>query len=238
MKWSGIIVILIAIICVWNFNEFSPKHSYRSIKDFEEKAEVIRSQFLNQYMKTMTFIINKGKKHLKKVFGEDKTELRTLSFLVAAYRGATDTQNCFVKKVSEAFTNNAYDVIHCKDYNESNGRKKLDDQIKESLKDIQKFVVIKDLHLLRFDAAQLFMSYADAYDENPSYPQSLLLLTTVLPFEFNETNGRIKEEGKVVKYFRDVVWKGQNSTNNIAALWSRVGDGLVLLKAEENDYCN
>ena len=238
MKWSGIIVILIAIICVWNFNEFSPKHSYRSIKDFEEKAEVIRSQFLNQYMKTMTFIVNKGKKHLKKVFGEDKTELRTLSFLVAAYRGATDTQSCFVKKVSEAFTNNAYDVIHCNYYNESNGRKKLDHKIKESLKDIQKFVVIEDIHLLHFDAAQLFMSCADAYDENPSHPQSLLLLTTVLPFEFKETNGRIKDEGKVGKYFRDVVWKGQNSTNNIAALWSRVGDGLVLLKAEENDYCN
>ena len=161
-----------------------------------------------------------------------------MSFLVAAYRGATDTQSCFVKKVSEAFTNNAYDVIHCNYYNESNGRKKLDHKIKESLKDIQKFVVIEDIHLLHFDAAQLFMSCADAYDENPSHPQSLLLLTTVLPFEFKETNGRIKDEGKVGKYFRDVVWKGQNSTNNIAALWSCVGDGLVLLKAEENDYCN
>ena len=245
MKWSvilpSIIVMLIAIIYVsdlWNFNEFSRKHSYRSIKDFEEKTEVIGLQFSNQYMETMKFIVNNGKEHLEKVYGEDKTSLRPLSFLVAAYKGAADTQSCFIKKVSEAFTTATYDIIHCKDYNESNGRKKLDDKIKESLKDIQKFVVIKDIHLLRFDAAQLFMSYADAYNDIASYPQSLLLLTTVLPFECNKINERIKDEGKVGDYFQDVVWKGQNSTNNIAALWSRVGDGLVLLKAEENDYCN
>ena len=245
MKWTvilaSIIVVLIAIICatdLLNFNELSPKHSYRSIKDFEEKTKVIALQFSNQYMETMKFIVNNGKEHLEKVFAEVKTSLRPLSFLVAAYRGATDTQSCFIKKISESFTTNTYDIIDCKYYNESNGRKKLDDKIKESLKDIQKFVVIKDIHLLRFDAAQLFMSYADAYNDIASYPQSLLLLTAVLPFECNETNERIKDEGKVGEYFRDVVWKGQNSTNNIAALWSRVGDGLVLLKEEETDYCS
>ena len=245
MKWSviltSIIVMLIAIIYVYdlcNLNEFSRKHSYRSIEDFEKKTENIGLEFPNQYKETMKFIVNNGKEHLEKVFAEDKTSLRPLSFLVAAYKGATDTQSCFIKKISEAFTTDTYDIIHCKYYNESNGRKKLDDKIKESLKDIQKFVVIKDIHLLRFDAAQLFMSYADAYNDIASYPQSLLLLTTVLPFDCNETNERIKDEGKVGEYFRDVVWKGQNSTNNIAALWSRVGDGLVLLKAEETDYCS
>ena len=120
-------------------------------------------------------------------------------------------------------------------YTGRSGRKKLDEKIEESLKDNQKVVVINDINLLPFSTAQILMKYIDRYNDLPEYPHSVLLLTTRLPFSFSEH--RDYDQRRAGIFFREELWGGHNAENNVTALWSRLSDGLLLVKPEYKRIC-
>lgn len=78
------------------------------------------------------------------------------------------------------------------------------------------------------------MSFSDEHNQVAKYPQSLLLLTTILPF--GDSQNRKADEHKTADYFKEEVWKNVN-VDLTAPLWSRVGNGLIIIQKEDGLSC-
>jgi len=214
----------------------SNKHSYNTVEDFQSAIDKISNEFKDQPQTTIKLFKNVGIEHLKRVQEENKDDLRPMSFLLAGYQGSEKTLDCFMKKLAKAFTNKPYEIIESTEYK---NKERLDEKIKSSLQNDQKFIIVQNVDKLPFSTAQLFMSYSDAYNDLSSFPQSLIILTTILPFKYDPVNSSRKlDEGRVGDYFKNVIWKGQGPADSIPPLWTRVGDGLALLRHNDKNVCS
>ena len=236
----SIIVIIFVLVISWLFQNYmsssiSDKHSYETVVNFESKMEEMKVHFPSQDEVFWKMLKNVGRRHLKTVHGANTADLRPLSFLVAGYAGTNEIMNCFLQKLGTAFTHMPFDVIYSEEYTTEQSKEKLDNKIKAAIQNKQKFVVIKNIDKLKFYVAQLFMTYADEHSDVASFPQSTIILTADMPF--NPTS-RHEDERVVANHFKHIIWKGEDTIDNRAALWTRIGDGLVLLKVEERNPCN
>ncbi|XP_057289604.1 uncharacterized protein LOC130612313 [Hydractinia symbiolongicarpus] len=214
-------------------NPISRNHSYRSEEEFNEQIKAIRNNFTNQDEFYWRFLTNSGLRHLHKVHSGILDDLRPMSLLIAGHSGSSGTLDCFLKKLASAYTEAEYVTINANEFTE---KVQLDEMIKKSIGDNQKVLVIKNIEKLNFDSATLFMSYADEHNDVASFPQSTLILSTQLPDTYDKNTKRHEAEEKVASFLKNTVWKG-NDKNYVAALWTRVGDGTVVIRPEENNPC-
>ena len=211
--------------------KFFPGHSYRRPDEYTAQIDELSHNFTKQHKHLWLMIRNVGKSHLQHIYSCRKETVRPLAFLVATYEGNQDTLNCFLKMVASAFTNGPYEHIESnvlQDMDPHDAKLKLDDQVLTKLSGNQKLLVIKDVHKLPFEAASLFMSYGDAYSDLAKFPQSSLLLTMTVP---NSPAKSYKEEVHFVEKHFHEIYKDVN-INLVAPLWTRMGDGAVVLRSE------
>jgi len=238
MLFAIVFVLLVGmgLIYATKVTNISNKHSYNTVEDFKSEIDKISKEFKDQPQTTIKLFKNVGMEHLKRVQEENKDDLRPMSFLLAGYQGSEKTLDCFMKKLANAFTYKDYETIESTQYK---NKERLDEKIKSSLQNDQKFIIVQNIDKLPFSTAQLFMSYSDAYNDLSSFPQSLIILTTILPFKYDPVNSSRKvDEGRVGDYFKNVIWKGQGPADSIPPLWTRVGDGLALLRHNDKNVCS
>merc|ERR1712025_103198 len=92
---------------------------------------------------------------------------------------------------------------------------------------------IKDIDMLHFEAMALFMQYSDSYSDMSKFPQSTILLTMQIP-ELGANFGTVKyvsELHSVEGHFKKIF--SSTDEDLVAPLWSRVIDGAVVLRNEE-----
>ena len=195
----------------------------------------MKTNFPDQFPEYWRLLRNSGKRHLKKVESQNKEDLRPLSLLIVAFEDSKNIVDCFLQKIGEAYTSKPFESILSNDYTGDDARLRLDTKIKDSLRGNQKFVLVKDIQKLPYDAAELFMTYADEYNDMHHYPQSTIIMSAVLPYSKSGTRRELDAEIKA--YFVDRLWSDQANINNRAALWSRVGDGIIVLKSEKHNPC-
>lgn len=239
-----VLVIGVAIAALYIFSgdaKFSLNHQYRTVEAFRDEFNKIEVLFSDQHKESFNLLRNSGIRHLKKVYSADKTDLTPMSYLIVTFQDSHQAAAiCFGEKLSEVFTQEHVSKIDSSEFDghgdiEDNTKMKLDNKIKASLKNAQKVVLVQNIQKLSFIVAQLFMTYADSYNDIATYPQSTIILTANLPLK--STGDRKQDENLVAEYFRETLWKGQANINSIAALWTRVGDGLVVLKSTHVNPC-
>lgn len=233
---GAVIICLFAVTYITLGNPISRNHSYRSEEEFKEQIKAIRNNFTNQDEFYWRFLTNSGLRHLHKVHSGILDDLRPMSLLIAGYSGSSGTLDCFLKKLASAYTEAEYVTINANEFTEKDAKVQLDEMIIKSNGDNQKVLVIKNIEKLSFDSATLFMSYADEHNDIASFPQSTLILSTQLPDTYDKDTKRHEAEEKVASFLKNTVWKG-NDKNYVAALWTRVGDGTVVIRPEENNPC-
>ncbi|XP_066936878.1 uncharacterized protein [Clytia hemisphaerica] len=226
---------LIAWILTWNPPTIPLGHSYRDTDEFVKSVEEMKTSFPDQFPEYWRLVRNSGKRHLKKVESQNKQDLRPLSLLIVAFEDSKNIMDCFLKKIGEAYTDKPFESISSNDYIGEDARLRLDEKIKSSLRGNQKFVVVKGIQNLPYDAAELFMTYADEYNDMHHYPQSAIIMSAVLPY--SKSGSRKELEKETGTYFLDKLWSDQANINNRAALWTRVGDGIIVLKNEKENPC-
>lgn len=214
----------------------NPGHSYRTAQDFDSKMSDMRSVFPNQHQLYLRMLTNSGKRQLKRVWGADRDNLRPMSFLIVSYKEGLNTSECFIQKLAHAYTSKSYNVIDSKDFQMKDARLQLDKMIIRSLDGDQKLVVVKNIEKLSFEAAQLFMTYSDEHNDVASYPQSTIFLSINVPFE--STGDRKADEKRVSKFLQDEIWGNESTVDNKAALWTRIGDGIVVVQKENSNPCD
>ena len=195
----------------------------------------MKSSFPKQYPEYWNLLRNSGKRHLGRITKKDHSDLRPMSLLLVAFQESAGLVNCYLENVGKTYTHAAYETIDSSAFIGANSRRLLDKKIKESLQGYQKLVIIKNMQKLSFDAAQLFMTYADEHNDVHNYPQSVIFMSAVLPFP--SSNDRKTDEKRVSKFFVDDTWAKQDTMDNKAALWSRVGDGIIILREELDNPC-
>ncbi|XP_065652133.1 uncharacterized protein LOC136079753 [Hydra vulgaris] len=223
-----------------NQKTFPLDHYYVTPKVFQLKINDMTKTFLNQEDMSWQKINKLGYKHLERVFKYDTSSLKPFTMLIAGYNGTSLTMKCFLKELGLAFTNKSYDTLT----SEGANKESLDKQIQESLNSFQKYVVVTNIEQMTYDTASIFMSYADEYVDSTviSFPQSTIIMTAEMPFSFPENNinyNRLKEEEKIMKYFVNEIWGPDK--NKASALWSRIGNVVILLKPESLtnfEHCN
>lgn len=233
-----IVAFILGMLCsdVVDNGSIKSGHSYRTTQDFNSKMSDMRSLFPNQHPLYLRMLTNSGKRQLKRVWGVERDNLRPMSFLIVSYKEASNTIECFIQKLAYAYTFNSYNVIDSKNFQMKDARLQLDTMIKKSLDSDQKLVVVKNIEKLSFDAAQLFMTYSDEHNNVASYPQSTILLSINVPFE--STGDRKVDEKRVSKFLQDEVWGDESTVDNKAALWTRIGDGIVVVQKERFNPCD
>ncbi|XP_065677866.1 uncharacterized protein LOC124818415 isoform X1 [Hydra vulgaris] len=214
-----------------NQKTFPLDHYYVTPEVFQLKIDNMTKIFSNQEKMFWQKINKLGYKHLERVFKNDTSNLQPFTMLIASYNGTNFTMKCFLKELGLAFTYKSYDTL----FSEGANKVSLDNQIQESLKSLQKYVVVTNIEQMTYDTASIFMNYADEHVDSAviSFPQSTIIMTAEMPFSFPENNtnyNRIKEEEKVMKYFVDEIWGPDK--NKASALWSRIGNVVLLLKPE------
>lgn len=209
-----------------------PKHNYNSIDDFVAKLGAMKEDFPQQYDVYFNMLRNGGKRHLKKIDSGDMTDLTPQAYLVAGYAGSANTVNCFVERLANAFVD-GFKELEAGEVttNEEEDREKLFEMIKSKFDGKNKFLIVRNIEKLKFKTAQLFMSFADEHNSVATYPQSMILFTTELPF--TASGERVQDEGAAGSHFKNVVW-GDASVDQSAPLWSRVGNGIMLIHGEES----
>ena len=228
-----LIIGLLGVLCAVVFAlKPSPSHQYNTIDMFEKKLTSMKADFPQQDELYWNMLRNGGRKHLKKVHGQDKRALEPQAYLIAGYSGSAQTFNCFVKRLAATFHDGHAD-LHASNFvgSSEENHQKLYEQIISNLKGSNKLLIIHGIEKLDFKVAQLFMSFADSYNRVATYPQSMILFTTELPLSFEASQGRVLDEGEVGNHFKNVVWRDAHPDLS-APLWSRVGDGLMLIRSE------
>ena len=216
-------------------NDIDKGHSYNSKNVFLELLEEMKGSFDNQYPEYWRLLKNSGRRHLDRVQEGRQDDLRPMSLLIVAFEESAGTVDCYLEKVGKAYTNAPYTTIQSTTFKGDDSRMLLDGRIKDSLRGKQKLAIIKNIDKLSFDAAQLFMTYADEHNDVHTYPQSVILMTAVLPFP--SSNNRKADESRVGDYFMEETWADQDTLDNKAALWSRVGDGIIIVRKEDKNPC-
>lgn len=229
------VLIAVAIIFRENFEAIQKGHRFRSKKEFVNLIKKMESSFPKQYPEYWKLLRNSGKRHLDRILKEDQSDLRPMSLLFVAFEESANLVDCYLENVGKAYTGFPYKTIDSHEFTGSASRRLLDEEIKSSLSSRQKLVIIKNLQRLSFDAAQLFMTYADEHNDVHNYPQSVIFMSAILPFP--SSNDRKTDEQQVSKFFVDETWGTQDTMDNKAALWSRVGDGVVIIRNEFDNPC-
>ena len=216
---------------------FTPHHNFVEPEEFNLRLNNMTQKFKKQDEMFWQQINKSGFNHLKRVFDENKETLNPFTIFIAGYNGTKSTINCFLKDLGYTFTNKPYATLN----SEGVSKESLDEQTIQSLKNSQKYVVVKDIHKMSYDAASLFMAYADEHMDNAviSFPQSIIVLTAEMPFFVDHSYDRKADELRVRNHFVFNLW-GEDENKN-AALWSRIGNLLVLLKPEswtDPDRCD
>jgi len=226
------ILLAIAVKLKPQATEFTPEHNYNRIEDFVKKIGSMKEDFPRQYDVYFNMIRNGGKRHLSKIHSKDKTDLKPQAYLVAGYAGSANTVDCFVSRLAKSFVS-GFNVLEAGEFttNEEEDREKLFEMIKSKFEDGNKFLIVKNIEKLKFKTAQLFMSFADEHNSVATYPQSMILFTTELPF--TASGERVQDEGAVGSHFMNVVW-GDASVDQSELLWSKVGNGIMLIHGEES----
>lgn len=191
--------------------------------------------FPNQYAIYWRLIKNTGRKHLEKVYSQNVDDLTPLSFLVVSFKETENILDCFLEHIGKSYSKKEFLAIDSAKFTNTDARLKLDEAIKENLKGDQKFVIVKNIEKLSFSAAQLFMTYADEHNDVAAYPQSTIFMSAVLPFP--SSNDRRVDEQRVSDFFISKIWGEQATIDSKAALWTRIGDGLIVLKKESKNPC-
>ena len=212
---------------------------FNDVKTFTDRLYLMKKDFPNnQDNLVWNMLKNGGHRHLKKVMsGNKKQNISPLSYLLAGYSGSISTVDCFSKSLAHAYTNNILDsqIIDLRNDSLRNNRKNLVDEISDKLS-TGEVLMLKNIEYLEFQVAQIFMSYADEHSMFASHPSSVLLFTTELPFPYDATASRHSVEGAVKTHFLRNVWQGALPDFS-TALWTRLGDGLVLIRGEEQIPC-
>jgi len=233
-----ILAVGVALRPAGDMNSPNATHNYYNFETFREKLSAMKSEFPNQYDVYWNMLRNGGKKHLKKVHSVDATDVKPQAYLIAGYAGSSKTLNCFVSRLAASFTD-GHETLDSADFmgNEED-RAQLFDAIMAKLGGSNKLLIVNNIEKLQFKVAQLFMSFADSHNSVASYPQSMILFTTELPFSHDVSRKRVSDEGEAGNHFKNVVWAGAH-VDQTAPLWSRVGDGLMLIKNEDEiPLCN
>jgi len=212
------------------------QHNYHQASDFVLSIEGMKELFPNQYALYWNLIKNTGKKHLMKVHSGNMDDLTPLSFLVVSFEESENVLDCFLDHIGKSYSKEKFLAIESTEFTSADARLKLDEAIKEHLKGDQKFVIVKNIEKLSFSAAQLFMTYADEHNDVAAYPQSTIFMSAVLPFP--SSNDRRADEERVSEFFQSDIWGDQSTVDSKAALWTRIGDGLIVLKKESKNPCN
>jgi len=210
-------------------------HNFRSKDEFVNLIKKMESSFPKQYPEYWKLLRNSGKRHLDRIDKKDQGDLRPMSLLFVAFEESANLVDCYLENIGKAYTGSTYKTIDSHKFTGSASRRSLDEEIKAGLNGYQKLVIIKNLQILSFDAAQLFMTYADEHNDVHKYPQSVIFMSAVLPFP--SSNDRRTDEQRVSKFFVDETWGKQDTMDNKAALWSRVGDGVVIIRNELDNPC-
>ena len=229
---------MVGIICCPNFADFETiikGHTFRSRNEFVDLIGKMKLNFPNQYPEYWNLLRNSGKRHLDRIAKKDQSDLRPMSLLFIAFEESESLVECYLENIGKAYTQKSYKTIDSHEFTGVSSRNRLDSEIQASLNSKQKLVIIKNLQQLSFDAAQLFMTYADEHNDVHNYPQSVIFMSAVLPFP--SSNDRRTDEQRVHKFFVDEIWGSQDTMDNKAALWSRVGDGIVIIRNEPKNSC-
>ena len=216
---------------------FTPDHNFVEPVVFNLKLNNMTQKFKNQDEMFWQQIKKRGFIHLKRVFDESRKAVIPFTIFIAGYNGTKSTMNCFLTDLGYTFTNTSYATLN----SEGVSKESLDEQIIHSLNNSQKYVVVKDIQKMSYDAASLFMAYADEHMDNSaiSFPRSIIVLTAEMPFFVDPSYDRKADEIRVRNHFVSNLW-GEDENKN-AALWSRIGNLLVLLKPEswtDSDRCD
>ena len=235
-------VLLAGIVYYYYYSNCHPpdmnQHNYNTVDIFTKRLKEMQNEFPNQNQVIWNMLRNGGKRHLTKV-GDNQEKIPPLSYLFAGYAGNNQIVDCFVSKLTQAYTKSSVPTqfLYSQDFSEVDDRGKLLDAITSRLNGTCKVMVVKDIDKLHFNVAQLFMSYADEHNKLTTYPQSVIFFTTELPFSHDPARSRHVDEGNVSEHFQTTVWHGVHP-DKAAPLWARVGDGLILIKKEEIYPCN
>jgi len=204
-------------------------HVYRDPESYLNSVKSMKKYLKSQDAFFWKSIENTGGNHMTRVYNEEKEDLRPLAFLIAGYD--KQLSGCFVTKLAKAFTPEKFITLDANSYvnlEPQAAKLRLDTDVRHALKDKQKVVVVKDIDVLDFEAAALFMSYADANSDMNDFPQLTMLLTMQIP-----DVGAVaykSELHSVERHFKKVF--ASADMDRVAPLWSRVGDGTVVLRNE------
>jgi len=242
--FKGIAVLVVVVgcglMCVDRFKSWLPEinkmgHSYRPSHHYANNVREMKRYFPKQDRFLWLAIENIGRKHLERVEKQNKDDLRPLAFLIASHDRDHSTSSCFVNLLGKAFTIAPYETIDCRELSKQypdamEAKLILDTKVLTALKDKQKFIVILNVDALQFDSAQLFMSYTDAYSDVAKFPQSTMLLTMTVPKAEQDIQLWKNKIHRIEAHFKQIY--SQSDINDVAPLWSRMGDGAVMLNQE------
>lgn len=153
-----------------------------------------------------------------------------LSFLLVG--NEVNTLHCFSKMLAETFTDQ-FASIDSNDHVGLESKVSLDEALINSLEQ-NKVLIVKNINSLDLRTAQLFMTYCDVYNTKATYPDSIIILTSVIPFLNSDDRKAI--EIYSAERFKQAHWANQDP-DTAAALWSRIGDGIVVVKSSNKNQC-
>lgn len=233
-----LIAVCLGLCSCFNEDDKNYQHNYHESSYFVSSVQKMEELFPSQYALYWKLIKNTGKRHLEKVHSSNMEDLTPLSFLVVSFKETENILDCFLDHIGKSYSKKKFEAIDSGNFTSADARLKLDEAIKDNLKGDQKFVIVKNIEKLSFSAAQLFMTYADEHNDVAAYPQSTIFMSAVLPFP--SSNSRRDDEKRVSDFFQSEVWLDQPKATNDskAALWTRIGDGLIVLKPESKNPCS
>ena len=235
LLFNIVLVAAFAVLVAYYFAQSPCRHNYNNIAVFTDKLKMMNNDFPNQYEVFWNMLRNGGNRHLKKLHNGKKEEQIPLSYLVAGYAGSSKTVDCFVARLNDVYTTDSKQVLDSHKFSGDNDKMKLVKEMKAMLKGTKRIIIVKDIEKLQFKVAQLFISFTAKHLKVSSYPQSILILTTELPFSYVPGRSRHSDEDNVGIHFKNNIWSGEHETTS---LWSRVSERLILVRKEEHCPCN
>jgi len=230
--WMIIAIVIIVVTGTLPILFTPSSHNYNTIDEFKDILREMETDFPLQH-DYWSMLRNDGVQHLIKVYRGYDSDRTPLSYLVAGYAGSKRTVDCFVSRLTSAYTNSKpidHQYIDSVQFIGRNNKAKVYEVIQSKLGGKNKFVVVNNIEKLNFKVVQMFTSYEDSNNTATSYPQTIILYTTELPFSYDPSR-RKDDEVKAANHFKSNVW-GNAHVDHAAELWSRMGSSLLLIREE------
>lgn len=207
-------------------------NAFKSSSDVVEGLEKLKSSYPFVDQVHWNMIRNMGIRHIDQVANGNARS--PFSFHVVG--NDASTLDCFTKKLAKSFTSRFSFIDAKADFNFERHSIKYKYEMDEALTRVlkrNKTVIVKNFQVLHFKTAQLFMTYCDEYNTDATFPDSIVILTSVLQFD-DSLNRKEVEKNTALAYKK--LW-AEFPEESVSALWSRIGDGLVVVKSTNKNQC-